>query len=178
MCTTLCWLVGGYYPLGREARREAGTHGGIQGHFMVSLCPRLPSSLHLSLPPSVLSFLIPFVVSLSPLLSPSPPPSPSRPLSLSLSGVDIPSASSRGISVARIPSAHTGNAVACAEHAIYLALSLLRKQVSSDTPFTSRSCRPVHDDIHRCTLRALAQGGAGDWAQRHRVSPGRTLSFH
>ncbi|CAI5464968.1 unnamed protein product [Closterium sp. Yama58-4] len=46
-----------------------------------------------------------------------------------LEGVDVAAATARGIRVGRIPSADTGNAVSCAEHAIYLALALLRKQV-------------------------------------------------
>ncbi|CAI5525040.1 unnamed protein product, partial [Closterium sp. Naga37s-1] len=45
-----------------------------------------------------------------------------------LEGVDVAAATARGIRVGRIPSADTGNAVSCAEHAIYLALALLRKQ--------------------------------------------------
>jgi phosphoglycerate dehydrogenase-like enzyme len=43
-----------------------------------------------------------------------------------LEGVDIPAASRRGIYVAKIPSADNGNAQSCAEHAIFLALALLR----------------------------------------------------
>jgi hypothetical protein len=43
--------------------------------------------------------------------------------------VDIEAATRAGIKVARIPSAGTGNALSCAEHSIYLILSLLRYQV-------------------------------------------------
>ncbi|KAK9056456.1 hypothetical protein SSX86_023817 [Deinandra increscens subsp. villosa] len=43
-------------------------------------------------------------------------------------GIDIDAATNHGIKVARIPSAKTGNAVSCAEMAIYLILSLLRNQ--------------------------------------------------
>ncbi|KAI4331841.1 hypothetical protein L6164_016796 [Bauhinia variegata] len=45
-----------------------------------------------------------------------------------LEGVDIDAATKRGIKVARIPSAVTGNSASCAEMAIYLMLGLLRKQ--------------------------------------------------
>lgn len=49
--------------------------------------------------------------------------------SIFVPGVDIEAATRLGIKVARIPSAGTGNALSCAEHAIYLMLSLLRNQV-------------------------------------------------
>lgn len=50
-------------------------------------------------------------------------------VSLKLLGVDIDAATKLGIKVARIPGDVTGNAVSCAEMAIYLMLGLLRKQV-------------------------------------------------
>lgn len=43
-----------------------------------------------------------------------------------LEGVDIPAATRAGVWVAPIPSADNGNAQSCAEHAIFLALSVLR----------------------------------------------------
>lgn len=46
-----------------------------------------------------------------------------------IEGVDVDAATKRGIKVARIPSGVTGNALSCAEMAIYLMLGLLRKQV-------------------------------------------------
>lgn len=45
-----------------------------------------------------------------------------------LEGVDIKSATEAGIKVARIPGDTSGNALSCAEHAIYLILALLRNQ--------------------------------------------------
>jgi hypothetical protein len=44
-------------------------------------------------------------------------------------GVDINAATKQKIKVARIPGSTTGNAIACAEMAIYLTLGVLRKQV-------------------------------------------------
>lgn len=44
-------------------------------------------------------------------------------------GVDVNAATEHKIKVARIPGSTTGNAVSCAEMAIYLALCVLRKQV-------------------------------------------------
>jgi phosphoglycerate dehydrogenase-like enzyme len=44
-------------------------------------------------------------------------------------GVDVNAATEHKIKVARIPGSTTGNAVSCAEMAIYLALGVLRKQV-------------------------------------------------
>jgi hypothetical protein len=45
------------------------------------------------------------------------------------SGVDVNAATEHKIKVARIPGSTTGNAVSCAEMAIYLTLGVLRKQV-------------------------------------------------
>ena len=45
------------------------------------------------------------------------------------SGVDVNAATEHNIKVARIPGSTTGNAVSCAEMAIYLTLGLLRKHV-------------------------------------------------
>ena len=52
-------------------------------------------------------------------------------------GVDIESATKAGIKVARLPGDKSGNALSCAEHAIYLILSLLRNQV--DTQFVLKT---------------------------------------
>ncbi|PSC74029.1 glyoxylate reductase hydroxypyruvate reductase isoform X2 [Micractinium conductrix] len=41
-------------------------------------------------------------------------------------GIDIPEATSSGVWVSNIPSARTGNAASCAEHAVYLLLACLR----------------------------------------------------
>ena len=41
-------------------------------------------------------------------------------------GVDIDAATEQGVAVANIPSDAVGNAQSCAEHAIFLCLSLLR----------------------------------------------------
>uniref|UniRef100_A0A453KGH4 D-isomer specific 2-hydroxyacid dehydrogenase NAD-binding domain-containing protein n=1 Tax=Aegilops tauschii subsp. strangulata TaxID=200361 RepID=A0A453KGH4_AEGTS len=46
-----------------------------------------------------------------------------------LEGVDINAATEQKIKVARIPGSTTGNAIACAEMAIYLTLGVLRKQI-------------------------------------------------
>ncbi|KAI5071822.1 hypothetical protein GOP47_0014073 [Adiantum capillus-veneris] len=49
-----------------------------------------------------------------------------------LEGVDIEAATKAGIKVARIPGDTSGNALSCAEHAIYLILALLRDQKGMD----------------------------------------------
>ena len=43
-------------------------------------------------------------------------------------GVDITEATKAKIKVSKIPSDECGNAASCAEHAIYLAISVLRNQ--------------------------------------------------
>ena len=46
-----------------------------------------------------------------------------------LEGVDIPAATAANIPVCKIPSNDCANALSCAEHAIFLALACLRKQI-------------------------------------------------
>ena len=46
-----------------------------------------------------------------------------------LEGIDVDCATKSGVWVCKIPSEGTGNAQSCAEHAIYLALSLLGIQL-------------------------------------------------
>jgi lactate dehydrogenase-like 2-hydroxyacid dehydrogenase len=58
-------------------------------------------------------------------------------------GVDIESATKAGIKVARLPGNTSGNALSCAEHAIYLILSLLRNQVSTEPSWKNGRVDPV-----------------------------------
>jgi phosphoglycerate dehydrogenase-like enzyme len=55
-----------------------------------------------------------------------------------LEGVDLQAARAAGVRVANIPSAGTGNAVSCAEHALFLALSLLRNSSGMTAAFQQR----------------------------------------
>lgn len=49
-----------------------------------------------------------------------------------LEGVDVHECTRRGVHVSNIPAESTGNAASCAEHAVYLALALARKQRAMD----------------------------------------------
>eukprot|EP01041_Mallomonas_annulata_P002992 gene2992-5865_t len=55
-----------------------------------------------------------------------------------LEGVDIPAATKKKIWVSRLPSDECGNASSCAEHAIYLSLSLLRNQFEMNKSIATR----------------------------------------
>lgn len=53
-------------------------------------------------------------------------------------GIDMAAASKRGIAVSNIPSDGTGNALSCAEHALFLMLSLLRDMPRCQAAFQKR----------------------------------------
>ncbi|GJP48776.1 hypothetical protein CLOM_g8057 [Closterium sp. NIES-68] len=79
-----------------------------------------------------------------------------------LEGVDVAAATERGIRVGRIPSADTGNAVSCAEHAIYLALALLRKQKGmQESVQQQRLGQPIGQTIFGKSALIVGYGGIG-----------------
>ncbi|KAJ7532246.1 hypothetical protein O6H91_14G079600 [Diphasiastrum complanatum] len=79
-----------------------------------------------------------------------------------LEGVDIPSATKVGIKVARIPSDDCGNALSCAEHAIYLMLALLRDQKGMDKSIASRQLgQPTGQTIYGKTVLIIGFGNIG-----------------
>ncbi|CAI7863994.1 unnamed protein product [Closterium sp. NIES-53] len=79
-----------------------------------------------------------------------------------LEGVDVTAATARGIRVGRIPSADTGNAVSCAEHAIYLALALLRKQRRMQESIQQqRLGQPIGQTIFGKSALIVGYGGIG-----------------
>ncbi|KAF7064911.1 hypothetical protein CFC21_071121 [Triticum aestivum] len=70
-----------------------------------------------------------------------------------LEGVDINAATEQKIKVARIPGSTTGNAIACAEMAIYLTLGVLRKQKEMDTAVIQKDLGlPVGETIFGKTV--------------------------
>ena len=66
-------------------------------------------------------------------------------------GVSIPLATSLGIWVTNVPSRETGNALSCAEHAIYLMLAVLRRHNAMADRCWARAARLAR----RATARAL-----------------------
>ncbi|XP_027094370.1 uncharacterized protein [Coffea arabica] len=79
-----------------------------------------------------------------------------------LEGVDIGAASKHGIKIARIPSGATGNAVSCAEMAIYLILGLLRKQNEMQIAVKQRKLGvPVGDTLLGKTVFIMGFGNIG-----------------
>ncbi|XP_022143657.1 uncharacterized protein LOC111013515 isoform X1 [Momordica charantia] len=79
-----------------------------------------------------------------------------------LEGVDIDSATKFGIKVARIPSGVTGNAMSCAEMAIYLTLGLLRKQKEMQIMVDQRRLgEPTGVTLHGKTVFILGYGNIG-----------------
>ncbi|VAI16537.1 unnamed protein product [Triticum turgidum subsp. durum] len=79
-----------------------------------------------------------------------------------LEGVDINAATEQKIKVARIPGSTTGNAIACAEMAIYLTLGVLRNQKEMDTAVIQKDLGlPVGETIFGKTILILGFGAIG-----------------
>ncbi|CAN6209840.1 unnamed protein product [Urochloa humidicola] len=79
-----------------------------------------------------------------------------------LEGVDVNAATEQNIKVARIPGSMTGNAVSCAEMAIYLTLGVLRKQKLMDTAFNQKDLgSPTGETIFGKTVLILGFGAIG-----------------
>uniref|UniRef100_A0A0D9WXH8 Phosphoglycerate dehydrogenase n=1 Tax=Leersia perrieri TaxID=77586 RepID=A0A0D9WXH8_9ORYZ len=79
-----------------------------------------------------------------------------------LEGVDVNAATEQRIKVARIPGKTTGNAVSCAEMAIYLTLGVLRKQKVMDTAVKLKDLGiPVGDTIFGKSVLILGFGAIG-----------------
>ncbi|RLN35946.1 hypothetical protein C2845_PM03G23310 [Panicum miliaceum] len=77
-------------------------------------------------------------------------------------GVDVNAATEHNIKVARIPGSKTGNAVSCAEMAIYLTLGVLRKQKLMDTAVNQKDLgSPTGKTIFGKTVLILGFGAIG-----------------
>jgi lactate dehydrogenase-like 2-hydroxyacid dehydrogenase len=81
---------------------------------------------------------------------------------IGLEGVDIPEATSAGVWVCKIPSEGTGNAQSCAEHAIFLALSLLRNVHEMRRSLqTGALGNPLGRTLYKSTAIIYGYGGIG-----------------
>nr|AER41626.1 erythronate-4-phosphate+dehydrogenase+domain+containing+protein [Oryza glumipatula] len=79
-----------------------------------------------------------------------------------IEGVDVNAATEHKIKVARINGSTTGNAVSCAEMAIYLTLGILRKQKMMDTAVKRKDLgSPVGDTIFGKRVLVLGFGAIG-----------------
>ncbi|XP_066168193.1 uncharacterized protein [Oryza sativa Japonica Group] len=79
-----------------------------------------------------------------------------------IEGVDVNAATEHKIKVARINGSTTGNAVSCAEMAIYLTLGILRKQKMMDTAVKRKDLgSPVGDTIFGKRVLILGFGAIG-----------------
>ncbi|KAL6897319.1 hypothetical protein ACP4OV_007015 [Aristida adscensionis] len=79
-----------------------------------------------------------------------------------LEGVDVNAATEHKIKVARIPGSMTGNALSCAEMAIYLTLGVLRKQKEMDTAVRQKDLgTPTGETIFGKTILILGFGAIG-----------------
>eukprot|EP00249_Psilotum_nudum_P003864 c17365_g1_i4 orf=85-1374(+) len=79
-----------------------------------------------------------------------------------LEGVDIESATQAGVKVARIPSGGSGNALSCAEHAIYLILGLLRDQKGMNKTVQERKVgEPIGQTLFGKTVFIVGYGNIG-----------------
>jgi len=79
-----------------------------------------------------------------------------------LEGVDVGSARKAGVWVCKIPSEGTGNAQSCAEHAIFLALSLLRNVSGMKKSLQAGGLgNPMGRTLYRSTAIVYGYGGIG-----------------
>ncbi|XP_021888111.1 uncharacterized protein LOC110807320 isoform X1 [Carica papaya] len=79
-----------------------------------------------------------------------------------LEGVDVGAATNCGIKVARIPGDMTGNALSCAEMAIYLMLGLLRKQNEMQISVRTRKLgEPIGETLLGKTVFIMGFGNIG-----------------
>jgi len=79
-----------------------------------------------------------------------------------LEGVDVEAATKAGIKVALIPSGGTGGALACAEHAIYFMLGLLRRQSDlAATVAAQKLGEPAGETLFGKTVFILGYGNIG-----------------
>ncbi|CAN6171613.1 unnamed protein product [Urochloa humidicola] len=79
-----------------------------------------------------------------------------------LEGVDVNAATEHKIKVARIPGSTTGNAVSCAEMAIYLTMGVMRKQKEMDAAVNRKDLGiPVGDTLFGKTILILGFGAIG-----------------
>uniref|UniRef100_I1Q9M0 Uncharacterized protein n=1 Tax=Oryza glaberrima TaxID=4538 RepID=I1Q9M0_ORYGL len=79
-----------------------------------------------------------------------------------IEGIDVNAATEHKIKVARINGSTTGNAVSCAEMAIYLTLGILRKQKMMDTAVKRKDLgSPVGDTIFGKRVLILGFGAIG-----------------
>uniref|UniRef100_J3MJW3 Phosphoglycerate dehydrogenase n=2 Tax=Oryza brachyantha TaxID=4533 RepID=J3MJW3_ORYBR len=79
-----------------------------------------------------------------------------------IEGIDVNAATKHKIKVARIPGSTTGNAISCAEMAIYLTLGVLRKQKMMDTAVKCKDLGiPVGDTIFGKSVLILGFGAIG-----------------
>ena len=86
-----------------------------------------------------------------------------------LEGVDIPYATEKGIYVCNIPSENTGNAQSCAEHAIFLGMSLLRNTYKiHQSLLTGQLGYPMGKTFYKSTAIIYGYGGLG-YQIKHRL---------
>ncbi len=88
-----------------------------------------------------------------------------------LEGVDVKEASKQGIAVSNVPATGTGNAQATSEHAIYLAISLLRgfptEDFTSRFPNRSLGGLPIPRTIYQKRVTVLGYGAIGSCLARY-----------
>lgn len=84
-----------------------------------------------------------------------------------LEGVDVAAATEAGVYVCNIPSATCGNAQSCAEHAIYLALAVLRDQKGmAQSILTGRLGLPTGRTLLNARCIIYGYGGIGSQLSR------------
>lgn len=79
-----------------------------------------------------------------------------------IEGVDINAASDRGVIVSKIPSFDNGNSQSCAEHALFLAMALLRDLAGLQASIqASKLGQPLGRTLYRSRVIVYGYGGIG-----------------
>ena len=97
-----------------------------------------------------------------------------------LEGVDVNEATAKGIAVSNVPAEGTGNAQATSEHALYLAMSLLRGFPTEDyrARFPSRSLGglPIPRTIYRKRVTVVGYGAVGSCLAKYLSAMGAKVT--
>jgi lactate dehydrogenase-like 2-hydroxyacid dehydrogenase len=96
-----------------------------------------------------------------------------------LEGIDIPAATTAGVAISNVPADGTGNAQATSEHAIYLAISLLRQ---TQTEYPKRFQQqmlggtPIPRTLYQKNVTIVGYGAVGSCLARYLVTMGANVS--
>jgi phosphoglycerate dehydrogenase-like enzyme len=95
-----------------------------------------------------------------------------------LEGVDVESATAKGVAVSNIPAQKTLNAEATAEHAVFLAMSLLRNAYDLPRRFDAKELGglPIPRTVHGKRVTVVGYGAVGSTVARYLTALGAQVT--